>query len=127
MTNTLYIHEIHHLHSEWNSVMDLTRDEILSFENRLQEIAKANTRKDILLQVEHFQNPFIRQKEILDALRNDIHEDELRIAENVKEDSVAVEHIKLEENFRLKDGIQTFQKIFNKLRSEYMLFMANIL
>lgn len=107
--------------------MDLTRDEILSFENRLQEIAKANTRKDILLQVEHFQNPFIRQKEILDALRNDIHEDELRIAENVKEDSVAVEHIKLEENFRLKDGIQTFQKIFNKLRSEYILFMAKIL
>jgi len=38
-----------------------------------------------------------------------------------------VEHIKLEENFRLKDGIQTFQKIFNKLRSEYILFMAKIL
>lgn len=107
--------------------MDLTRDEILSFENRLQEIAKANTGKDILVQVEHFQNQFIRQKEILDALRHDIHEDELRIAENVKEDSVVVEHIKLEENFRLKDGMQTFQKICNKLRSEYMLFIANIL
>lgn len=127
MSNALYIHEIHHLHSEWNSVLDLTQDEITSFENRLEEIAKANTGKEILAQVEHFQNQFIRQKEVIDALQHDIHEDAMRIAENVKENNVAVEHRRMEENFRLKDGMQTFQKIINELRAEYMLFMAKTL
>lgn len=127
MPNKLYIKEIHHLHTEWTSMLDLIRDEIQSFENRLEEVVKANTGKEVLVQVEHFQNQFIRQKEVIDALRHNIHEDALTIAENVKENNVAVEHRRIEENFRLKDGVQTFQKIFNELREEYMLFMAKIL
>jgi hypothetical protein len=125
MSNTLYIKEIHLLHTEWNSVLDLTRDEILSFENRLEEIAKANTGKEMLAHVEHFQNRFIRQKEVMDELRHDIHEDELRIAENVRENNVAVEHRKVEENFELKDRVHVFQKIFNEIKSEYLAFLAN--
>ena len=125
MSNTLYIKEIHLLHTEWNSVLDLTSDEILSFENRLEEITKANTGKEMLAQVEHFQNRFIRQKEVMDELRHDIHEDELRIAENVKENNVSVEHRKLEENFELKDRVHVFQKIFNEIKSEYLAFLAN--
>jgi len=125
MSNTLYIKEIHLLHTEWNSILDLTRDEILSFENRLEEIAKANTGKEMLAQVEHFQNRFIRQKEVVDELRHDIHEVELRIAENVKENNVAVEHRKVEENFELKSRVHVFQKIFNEIKSEYLAFLAN--
>ena len=127
MSNKIYIKELHQLHATWNSILELTRDEVLSLENRLQEIIKSNTSKDILAQAEQFQNQFIRQKEVIDALSHDIHEDEIRIAENVKENNVAVEHRRMEENFRLKDGMQTFQKIFNELRAEYMLFMAKIL
>ena len=112
------------MHTEWNSVLDLTRDEILSFENRLEEIAKANTGKEMLAQVEHFQNRFIRQKEIMDELRHDIREDELRIAENVKENNVSVEHRKMEENFELKNRVHVFQKIFNEIKSEFLLFLA---
>lgn len=125
MSNTLYIKEIHLLHTEWNSILDLTRDEILSFENRLEEIAKANTGKEMLAQVEHFQNRFIRQKEVMDELRHDIREDELRIAENVKENNVSVEHRKVEENFELKDRVHVFQKIFNEIKLEYLAFLAN--
>ena len=124
MSNTLYIKEIHLLHTEWNSVLDLTRDEILSFENRLEEITKANTGKEMLAQVEHFQNRFIRQKEVVDELRHDIHEVELRIAENVKENNVSVEHRKVEENFELKSRVHVFQKIFNEIKSEFLLFLA---
>jgi hypothetical protein len=124
MSNTLYIKEIHLMHAEWNSVLDLTRDEILSFEDRLEEIPKANTGKDILAKVEQFQNRFIRQKEVMDELRHDIHEDELRIAENVSKNKVAVEHRKVKENVALKNRMQIFQKTFNELKSKYLLFLA---
>jgi hypothetical protein len=125
MSNTLYIKELHQLHISWNSVLDLTRDEILSFEKRLQEIVKVNTDKSILAQAEHFQNQFIRQKEVMDELRHDIHEDELRIAQNVKENSVAAEHRKLEENFELKKQFEKFNKLFIDLKIEYFNYLGN--
>lgn len=113
------------MHISWNSVLDLTRDEILSFEKRLQEIVKVNTDKSILAQAEHFQNQFIRQKEVMDELRHDIHEDELRIAQNVKENSVAAEHRKLEENFELKKQFEKFNKLFIDLKIEYFNYLGN--
>jgi hypothetical protein len=127
MSKNIHIKELHHLHANWNSMLDLTKDEILSFEIRLQEIAKANTRKEVMAQVEHFQNQFRRQKEVIDQLRQDIHEDELRITENVKENNVAVEHRTVEENFRLKDSLYVFQKIFKELKSDCLLFLAKIM
>ncbi len=127
MSNNIHIKELHHLHADWNSMLDLTKDEILSFEIRLQEIAKANTGKEVMAQVEHFQNQFTRQKEVIDQLRQDIHEDELRITENVKENNVAVEHRTAEENFRLKDSLYVFQKIFKELKSDCLLFLAKIM
>ncbi|MFN4915223.1 MAG: hypothetical protein ACK5FT_07870 [Sphingomonadales bacterium] len=127
MSKNIHIKELHHLHADWNSMLDLTKDEILSFEIRLQEITKANTGKEVMAQVEHFQNQFTRQKEVIDQLLQDIHEDELRITENVKENNVAVEHRTVEENFRLKDSLYVFQKIFKELKSEYLLFLAKIM
>lgn len=127
MSKNIHIKELHHLHANWNSMLDLTKDEILSFEIRLQEIAKANTGKEFMAQVEHFQNQFRRQKEVIDQLRQDIHEDELRITENVKENNVAVEHRTVEENFRLKDSLYVFQKIFKELKSDCLLFLAKIM
>jgi hypothetical protein len=104
--------------------LELSRDEVLSFENRLQEIIKSNTSKDILAQVEHFQNQFIRQKEVIDALSHDIHEDEIRIAENVKENNIAVEHRRIEQKFSLEERMQIFQKIFTEIKSDYLKFLA---
>ncbi len=124
MPNKLYIKEIHHLHTEWTSMLDLIRDEIQSFENRLEEVAKANTGKEVLVQVEHFQNQFIRQKELLDELRHDIHDDELRIAENVNANNVASEHRKMEENIVLSYSMHTFRKTFNEIRSDFLIFLA---
>jgi hypothetical protein len=125
MSNNIYIKELHQLHTTWNSILELSRDEVLSFENRLQEIIKSNTSKNILAQAEQFQNQFIRQKEVINTLSHDIHEDEIRIAENVKENNVSVEHRKVEENFELKDRVHVFQKIFNEIKSEYLAFLAN--
>lgn len=126
MTKTLYVHEIHQQHREWNSVLDLAQDEILSFENRLGEIVNANTGKEVLAQAEHFQNLFIRHKEVTDELRHDIHEDELRIAENAKSNNVALEHRKTGENALLKQRVLDFQKIFDEMKSEYLRFLSKI-
>ena len=48
---------------EWTSNLSFYKDEIKIMENRLVEITSKNTSKEILAQVEHFQNQLIIQKE----------------------------------------------------------------
>ncbi|NBP06488.1 MAG: hypothetical protein EBV15_09805 [Bacteroidetes bacterium] len=124
MSNKLYIQELHHLHIQWNSALDFACVEISSFENQLQKIAKANTAKQILAQVEHFQNQFIRQKEVIDVLRHDIHEDAMRISDTVMKNNTALEHRMMKVNLELNYSMEKFQKIFNELRIEYMRFLG---
>ena len=56
------IYTQHADHTEWLSKMKFYTDEITILKNRLGEIASKNNQKDVLAQVEHFQNQLIIQK-----------------------------------------------------------------
>ena len=127
MSNTIYIHELHAIHGEWISALNLAQDELMSYHNRLQELNSANTSKDILAQVEGFQNRFIRQKEVIDILKHDIQADEKRIAENARDKNVAVEHRKVEKDFDLHEKMEMFEKLFKEMKSEYLQLLEKYL
>ena len=74
-----YIHELHSEHNTYLSTLEFAKDEIKTFNNRLSDIVMANTKKEILAQVEHFQNQFIRHNEVIDELKHEVHESEIRI------------------------------------------------
>ncbi|MEY4003821.1 MAG: hypothetical protein RIT07_1863, partial [Bacteroidota bacterium] len=119
MSKTTYITDLHRIHIEWNALLDLSIDELKSFEIRLQEIVQGNSSKETLAQVEHFQNQFIRQRELIDELRHDIQEDELRVAKNAKENNVAVIHRRLEINSALTERMSIYKKIVDEMKIEY--------
>jgi hypothetical protein len=124
MSKNTYIKELHRIHIEWNALLDLSIDELKSFEIRLQEIVQGNSSKETLAQVEHFQNQFIRQRDLIDELRHDIHEDELRVAKNAKENNVAVIHRRLEINSALTERMSIYKKIVDEIKLEYYAFMS---
>lgn len=124
MSKTTYITDLHRIHIEWNALLDLSIDELKSFEIRLQEIVQGNSSKETLAQVEHFQNQFIRQRELIDELRHDIQEDELRVAKNAKENNVAVIHRRLEINSALTERMSIYKKIVDEMKIEYYAFMS---
>ena len=123
MSKNTYITDLHRIHIEWNALLDLSIDELKSFEIRLQEIVQGNSSKETLAQVEHFQNQFIRQRELIDELRHDIQEDELRVAKNAKENNVAVIHRRLEINSALTERMSIYKKIVDEIKLEYYAFM----
>jgi hypothetical protein len=127
MSESIKIHELHALHSQWMSAIMLAKDELSSFSLRLKEIDAANTGQDIKAQVEHFQNQFIIQKEVIDVLEHDIKTDENRIAENAKENVTAVEHRRVVEDQNIRDRMEIFKKIFGELKMEYQGFLGKYL
>lgn len=111
----------------WVSELTLAADQLNSFQNRLQEVNSANTAMDIRAQVEHFQNQFIREKEVMDTLIHDIHAEEKLLSANAQANNVATDHRKVADNTGLRDRMVTFSKIFGELKAEFTAFLAKTL
>ena len=62
------IYTQHADHTEWLSKMKFYTDEISILKNRLGEIASKNSDKEVLAQVEHFQNQLIIQRNNIDEV-----------------------------------------------------------
>jgi hypothetical protein len=122
-----YLKDLHNEHSTWIKKLEFYRDEMKTYNHRLEEIITRNTKTSITAQVEHFQNQFIRQNEVIDELKHDINAEEHKIVENAKQNNVATDHRKFEENEELVDRMQMFDKIFDELKADFTRFAANAL
>ncbi len=118
-----YIHELHTEHITYLSTLAFAKDEIKTFNNRLSEIVTANTKKEILAEVEHFQNQFIRHNEVIDELKHEVHECETRIAKIAESNNVATDHKKVDDHADLRDQMDTFSHIFSELKNEFKSFL----
>lgn len=127
MSNEKYLHELHADHKMWVSELTLAVDQLNSFQNRLQEVNSANTAADIRAQVEHFQNQFIREKEVIDILIHDINAEERLLSVNAQSNNVATDHRKVADNEDLRDRMSTFVKIFGELKVEFTTFLSKTL
>lgn len=122
-TTQKYIHELHAEHNEFLSTLAFAKDEIITFNNRLSDIVTANNKQEILAQVEHFQNQFIRHNEVIDELKHEIHECESKIAKLAEANNVATDHRKADDHVELRDQMETFNKIYNEMKSEFKSFL----
>ncbi|MCB0733825.1 MAG: hypothetical protein H6608_04890 [Flavobacteriales bacterium] len=119
-----YITELHAKYNIWIKELEFYRDELKTFNNRLGDIVSQNTKTEITSQVEHFQNQFIRENEVIDILQHDIREEEHKLAENAMENNVATDHRKVEEDTELNDRMDTFKKIYGDLKNEFNKFLT---
>jgi hypothetical protein len=99
-------------------------DEITLMKNRLEEIATKNSHQDVLAKVEHFQNQLIIQKNNIDELAHEIKADENKLEKEVNKNPIAVDHREMPSHSGEKESIETFEKNFNELRTEFKQFVA---
>jgi len=118
---------IKNLHLEykfWMLELNFCSEMIKIFESHLEDILSKNQdKKDILPHIEHFQNQFIRQREIIDELKHDLHISERQLASFTR-DMVLVgyEFERLDNHTGLRDKFLTFRKIFSELKEEFHHF-----
>ncbi|MFA6260945.1 MAG: hypothetical protein WC760_05725 [Bacteroidia bacterium] len=123
MENQVKVTAAHRDHNEWIGYLKFCKDEISSFENRLSEVVTANNKREIVAQVEHFQNQFIREKEVIDILKHDIRAMENQLEVQVAANPVATEHKRVADEPELRERMDTFEKLFNELKEEFHGFI----
>jgi hypothetical protein len=117
--NHVYIGDLHFDNMEWINALQFYKEELGIFERRLEEIVSRNSKTEVLAELEHFQNQFIREREVIDELRHDIKAGENLLAKAAKAHPVAIDHRYFTDHTELRDRFQTFEKIYRELKAEF--------
>ncbi|MFN8351483.1 MAG: hypothetical protein U0U25_08485 [Flavobacteriales bacterium] len=121
----VHLIDLHSDHELWLNTLRFCKDEIGIFEKRLEDIAKRNTGRDVMAELEHFQNQYIREREVIDELRHDIKQHENYLQQYASEHPVAIDHVLFKDHAGLRDRVNTFEKLYHELKAEFMRWLAD--
>ncbi|HFA47669.1 MAG TPA: hypothetical protein ENJ95_01480 [Bacteroidetes bacterium] len=120
----IHISDLHFEHKNWKSEILFWKDELQTFQHRLEEVVQRWTDTDILAQAEHFQNQFIRHNEVLDKMLHDVREHEQQLAKFAEEHPVAIDHRHFGDHAGHRENMDIQRKIYNELKKEFFAFLA---
>jgi uncharacterized membrane-anchored protein YhcB (DUF1043 family) len=108
-------------HSGWQKSILAYRTELEGFNQHLEEYVKRVPPREISPSVEHFQNQFIRQNEVLDIMRHDFKQFENHVEEAQNGSAPTLEELSSEKK-KCQERLADFDKIFADLKKEFSEF-----
>lgn len=127
MFPTITIPKLHREYRIWVNELSFYKEEVVQFEKNLQAVVNKSTGRQARALVEHFQNRFIREKEVIDELKHKLHSSERQLAAFVKELSgLGLECIRMDNHVNLRDEMRTFRRRFTELKTEFRRFEAGV-
>ena len=113
--------ELHSEHNEWQNKIKFYRGELKQLNDQLAEIVSRKPSTDAMISIEHFQNQFTVQNEVMDIMRHDFKQHENAI--EAKHHSLNANDPGLNENHEShKERLAQFEKLFHELRNEFHEF-----
>jgi predicted nucleic acid-binding Zn-ribbon protein len=100
------------------------KDEIAIMKTRIAEVASKNSSKDVLAQIEHFQNQLIVQNDNIDRIKHEVVQCEKTLEANINKNETAADHRKVADHALERKLVESFEKHFNGLRAELKTFLA---
>ena len=123
MMATISIRSLHMEYQLWTRELVFYKEEIKIFESHLIAILERNTKNGVPAHVEHYQNQFILQKEVIDFLKHDLIVSERQLANFVHDLSgEGIDNIKMDNHSKLRERMQTFRKIYREIKNEFRRF-----
>lgn len=123
-TQHVLLSDLHFEHNLWINELKFVKDEMGILENRLGELAIRNTGMEVMSNVEHFQNQFILQKEVLDELKHDISVHEQNISKYAHDHPIAIDHVYFSDHDGLRGRVEKFRELYNELKVDFLKFVS---
>ena len=116
------ISELHEEHKTWLNKLLFYKDELKIMDNRILEVAKKNTSKEVQSLADHFNNQLIIQKEQIDILTM-ILKVTNSILKHIPIDN-DIDNEKFLDHKKHRESIVIFEKLFKELREELIDFLS---
>ncbi len=120
----IYNENLHFEHKQWQSELAFWEDELKSFNKRLEELVDKWTKKEVLTQLEHFQNEFILQDGIIDKLKEEIEKHESHIAGQSLRGENAMDTVLTKGHLDFRKKMETQRYIYAELKKEFFSFLS---
>jgi len=114
---------MHFEHQQWKRELAFWEDELKSFNNRLSELTTRWTNKDVLAQLEHYQNEFVLHGDVIEQLLETIEEHEARIAAQSKTGIDAIDAQMAKKHSEFRNQIETQREIYAAIKKEFFRFL----
>jgi hypothetical protein len=123
----IYNSNLHFEHEIWRRELFFWKDELIIFNNRLSELVTRWTKKEVLKQLEHFQNEFILHGGVIEDLLEEIEIHEARMAgqDLISHDTMDTVMVKKHMEFRKKMEAQ--EGIYADLKKDFFRFLTKYL
>jgi hypothetical protein len=116
--------DLHFEHMQWKKELLFWKDEIRSFQNRLDEIVKRWTDHKILAELGQFQNNFTIHNNKIKELMEQIEAHEHSIAIHFQANEDAIDRVGLKHHESFRDKLNTQRKLYNDLKHKYYIFLT---
>ena len=107
----------------WKRLLGFMMDENIHLKNRLSEVLKDKFDKNLLVEIEGFQNNFIKEDELIVLLRNDVAGLDKLLEREIFEDGKIVNEIDRRLK-NLRNNIVYAEKQFGKLKLEFNNYLS---
>jgi len=122
MESTVSIDQFQEELQSWKHELSSIKQEIRHFEQHLESMAAKNLPKDLLAQVEHFQNSFICQKEVIDKLRHDLPDSRHKVENIFNKRHEISNQDGLRTHDLLNDRMDMFRRIYDEVKEHFRHF-----
>lgn len=123
-TEVLYNANMHFEHQLWKGELDFWKDELKSFNNRLSELVTRWTNKDVLAQLEHYQNEFILHSGVIEDLEESIEKHETRIVGQSKTGEDALDTQLVNKHLKFRNRMEMQRQIYAELKKDFFRFIS---
>ena len=118
----VYLKDLSFDHELWDNEMKFYRNELEIFEHRLEQDVVRLEDREALRELEHFQNQFIRQNEVLDILNKKVRKNRKSITRVSVESGVDSGSELVKNYVELRDEFEIFEKIYYSLKRKFVDF-----
>lgn len=123
-TAIIFNSDLHFEHNQWRRELFFLEDELRSFQNRLEELVKRWTKKEMLVQLEHYQNQFILQEEVINDLQEAIQLHEISIAAANKKGKDLLDTVLVKKHIEFRNKMEVQRHIYKDLKKEFFKFLT---
>ncbi len=124
MKKPIHISDLHFENKLWLSELSFQKDELKTFQHRLEEVAPRWTDISVRSQIEQYQNRFIRQNEVLDTLIHDVNVQEADLAAKAKANPVAIDHVHFDDHSETREKVEMQGVLYKELKGEFLRFLT---
>ncbi len=116
--------DLHFEHETWSRELDFWKDELESFQNRLNELVMKYTDKDMFASIEKFQNQFDIHEEAMNSIRNQIQMHETNMADHYRRDEDSLNAEMVKKHMEIRNRMESQREIICDMKKNLFSFLT---